>query len=103
METKGNQSTSGSKHATNQISRIGKDSVDSVGRSAEATLDAPYPVTKPSRKKQKTDASKVRWHTFHISSFNRLHFITHHSYILRHAESFLHHRLYWLKVIVILI
>lgn len=79
LETKGNQSNSGSKHATNQISKIGKDSVDSVGRSAEAKLDAPYPVTKLSRKKQKTVASKVRRHTFHIPSFNRLHLISYHS------------------------
>ncbi|KAK1351905.1 Always early protein 3 [Heracleum sosnowskyi] len=59
LETKGNQSNSGSKHATNQIPKIGKDCVDSVGRSPEAKLDAPYPVTKLSRKKQKTIASKI--------------------------------------------
>lgn len=59
-ETKGNQINSGSKHYTNQISKIGKDFVDSVSHSPEAKLDAPYPVTKLSRKKQKIVASKVR-------------------------------------------
>ncbi|XP_063939454.1 protein ALWAYS EARLY 3-like isoform X3 [Daucus carota subsp. sativus] len=60
VETKGYQSNSGLKYATNQISKIGKDPFDSVSRSPEAKLDAPCSVSKLSRKKQKTVASKIQ-------------------------------------------
>lgn len=76
VETKGYQSNSGLKYATNQISKIGKDPIDSVSRSPEAKLDAPCSVSKLSRKKQKTVASKVRRH-FHISLYRlHLHYIS---------------------------
>ncbi|XP_017218646.1 protein ALWAYS EARLY 3 isoform X3 [Daucus carota subsp. sativus] len=59
-ETRWNQSIPGSKHAaTNRTSILGKDSAHGVSRSPEAELKTLYSVTKLSRKKQKTLASKV--------------------------------------------
>ncbi|KAK1390484.1 Always early [Heracleum sosnowskyi] len=53
------ESLEGSKHATNRTSILGKDSTHGVGRSPEAELKSLYSVTKLSRKKHKTMASKV--------------------------------------------